>query len=78
MGARVGAIVGLYMDTPRELEENQVIRTTSGRCYRIVELRRQARGKHAGRWHIKGLVLGALPDEQLESEDVVPLAWYRR
>lgn len=79
MTAPKGAIVKLYFDTRRVLEVHAIVRSgATGRCYRIVEARRQEKGKHAGRWHVQGLVLGILTDEQLEGEDVYTYRWYPR
>lgn len=74
--APVGSVVGLYYDGIAEVEEGHVIQTRTRRCYRVVGVRRQERGKHTGRWHIRALVID--PD-QVEPEDTVhPLYWYRR
>lgn len=74
MKAPVGAIVSIYCDTGAPLVEGSYLRTPAGRLYCIVTLRRQARGKHVGRWHLRCLV-----DEAVEpGRAVYPLYWYRR
>jgi hypothetical protein len=76
MTAAVGNVVGLYMDTRAEVEFGDVIQTQTGRTYRVVEARRQERGKHAGRWHLRVLVVVAA--SITPSDNVKPLRWYRR
>lgn len=57
MKAPIGEIVSLYYDSPRKVSVGDVLKTaTTGRLYVIVELRKQEKGMHVGRWHIKGLV----------------------
>jgi hypothetical protein len=74
--APVGALVGLYYDSPRLIEVGDYLRTPKRRCYLIDSLRRQLKGKHAGRWHIKAIVVAEadIPADAL----VHPLMWYRR
>jgi hypothetical protein len=74
--AGIGSEVGLYMDTPRLLEVGHFIETPTGRTYEITTLRRQERGKHKGRWHIRALVVSraSVPDEAT----VHPILWYSR
>ena len=69
-----GAVVSLYYDSSRLIQENDVLQTPKGRCYLIVGLRRQAKGIHKGRWHIKALVIDAPPPDA----KVYPIYWYRR
>lgn len=76
MAASVGADVGLYYDARVEVEEGDVIRTTAGRCYRVLHARQQQRGKHEGRWHLRALVID--PGDVSEDDTVHPLHWYRR
>lgn len=76
MKAPDGAVVGIYYDSPRDVVEGDALVTPTGRAYVVVSLRRQTRGKHVGRWHLRCLVA---PAEQL-ADDVVrhPIRWYRR
>ena len=76
MTAPVGAVVGLYLDTRLEVTEGTVLQTPSGRSYRVLTVRRQARGKHVGRWHLKVVVI---PPEAIDDDDnVIPMRWYSR
>lgn len=75
-GAAPGAVVGLTYDARTLVDEGDIIRTTSGRCYRVVTARQQTRGKHTGRWHLKALVIR--PDDVTDTDTVHPLQWYRR
>lgn len=78
MAAPVGAEVGLYMDTPRTIVRGDEIRTQTGRRYLVLAVRRQMRGKHTGRWHLRCEILAA--DAQLEDPDAMvhPIRWYSR
>ncbi len=76
MSAPVGRVVGLYMDTLRTVAEQDVITTPSGRAYRVVGVRRQERGIHEGRWHLRALVID--PTTIQDGDEVIPLVWYRR
>lgn len=76
MTAAIGNVVSLYMDTSRDIEFGDCIRTTSGRAYRVVASRQQERGKHAGRWHLRAQVIDASTIS--EDDTVIPLMWYRR
>lgn len=58
MTAPAGAIVRLYVDLLARVEADHIIRTQSGRRYRVLTVRVQARGKHAGRQHLVCSVLG--------------------
>lgn len=72
--AAPGAVVGLYMDTARELEVGDEIHTRSGRRYEIASVRRQERGKHIGRWHLRCLVLA--PDHPTDPDVAVHSIWW--
>ena len=74
MKAAVGSVVSLYYDSPRELAVGHVLLTPTGRVYQLVELRRQMRGSHVGRWHLKALVLDSIPAGSITH----PIYWYRR
>lgn len=74
MKAVPGSVVSLYYDSPRDLAAGNVLLTPTGRAYQILELRRQARGRHVGRWHLKALVLEKIPP----GATTYPIYWYRR
>lgn len=74
--APIGANVSLYYDARRDVREGDFIRTTSGRTYLVTGARRQERGVHIGRWHLR---CDVVPQDMPTAEDVVhPLTWYRR
>lgn len=74
--APVGANVGLYVDLVREVMPLDVIQTQTGRLYLVLEVRRQTRGKHAGRQHLRAMVI----DESTELAGVTlhRIRWYAR
>ncbi len=74
--ATPGSVVSIYMDTPRTLTDGDFIRTSSGRLYEIAAVRIQERGKHAGRQHLRVVVMP--PDYDTGDAVVHPLMWYRR
>jgi hypothetical protein len=75
--APIGAVVKLYYDAP-ELDlldgATHAIRTPTGRTYVVLDARRQRRGLHVGRWHLRALVA----DEPPPGAVVHPLVWYKR
>ncbi len=77
MKAPIGALVSLYYDSPREIHEGDILVTTTKRMYLIFELRRQTKGLHVGRWHIRAFVV---EERQLPDGPRVfhPIYWYRR
>lgn len=77
MTAPAGAEVGLYVDLVAVVAPGHVIQTQSGRRYGVVTVRRQERGKHAGRWHLRAVVL-APEDELGPSTKVHTIRWYKR
>ncbi len=77
MIAPAGAIVGLYYDGGVPVAVGDAIVTRSGRAYLVVEARRQERGKHVGRWHLRCEVLEDTPGEGFAAR-VHPLRWYKR
>lgn len=90
-GARVGTEVGLYFDTPREVAEGHVIINAyeSGRperrAYEVITVRRQTRGAHIGRWHLRATVVSDSPETLntylagIDPEQTVHrMWWYRR
>ncbi len=74
MKATVGSLVKLFYDSPREINVGEALKTMTGRVYLIAELRKQIRGAHIGRWHIKAIVLDEVP----EGTKIHPIYWYRR
>lgn len=52
-----GSVVGLTFDTPRDVALGDEIVTFTGRRYLVVAVRRQTRGMHIGRWHLRCQVL---------------------
>lgn len=74
MKAPLGRVVSIYYDSPRLVSEGDALRTTTGRLYLLLEVRRQERGAHIGRWHLKALVTDKIP----EGTKVHPIYWYRR
>lgn len=85
MKAPAGAIVRIYLDLVARVGTGDIIETQSGRRYRVLGVRVQERGKHAGRQHLSCVVLG--PDE-LTYEGMTPdhpsiptvhkIRWYPR
>lgn len=76
MRAPVGAVVGMYYDADigDELAIGHALQTPTGRTYVVLELRVQARGKHAGRYHLRCLV----SEEPPPAAPVHQLVWYPR
>ena len=57
MIAPVGAIVGLHVDLRERVSVDDVIETRTGRRYAVLAVRMQGRGKHAGRQHLRCIVI---------------------
>jgi hypothetical protein len=57
-----GAIVGLYVDLVARVNVDDVIETRSGRRYAVLAVRVQARGKRAGRQHLRCIVIDPSAD----------------
>lgn len=75
MTAPVGREVGLFYDGwVDDLDAGDALRTPTGRVYLITAARRQQRGKHVGRWHLRAVVADQVPNDVR----VFPLHWYRR
>jgi len=72
-----GAEVGLYVDLLARVRVGHVIQTQTGRRYGVVSVRVQERGIHAGRQHLRCVVLG--PDTELaRGTKVHTIHWYKR
>lgn len=80
MTAPVGAIVGLYVDLDAQVEVGDVIETTTGRRYGVLDVRVQLRGRHAGRQHLRCAVIGEMRSMGVEAgvNRVHHIRWYRR
>lgn len=74
-GAPAGAEVGIYVDAAQELAAGAAVVTTTGRTYIVVRVRRQARGRHLGRQHLRCIVSDIPPPAGVR---ILRLRWYRR
>jgi len=72
--APVGSVVSLYYDSPRIIDNGDVLRTPTGRMYMIVSLRRQQSSNHVGRWILRAMVVDKVPD----GANIYPIFWYPR
>ena len=77
--APVGAVVGLYYDDPsRPIEQGHVIQTSTGRTYRVLEVRRaRVRDADVERWYLRAVVVENSSADPV-GDVVHPLDWYRR
>lgn len=77
MPAPIGANVGIYYDGwVDDLAVGDYLQTPAGRTYLITALRRQQRGMHVGRYHLR---CDVVPADVLAPEDrVFPIHWYPR
>lgn len=73
--APTGAVVGIYYDGLVQVEVGEALRTPTGRTYIIVAARRQERGRHTGRQHLRCAVADG---EAPAGVRVHPLHWYKR
>jgi hypothetical protein len=74
--AQPGDTVRLYYHEPTaELGPGDALITSTGRVYLIMDARRQLRGKHIGRWHLRCVVAEEIP---VHLKHVYPLVWDRR
>ena len=77
MTAPAGANVGLYVDLCAQVSVGDVIETQSGRRHVVAHVRVQARGKHAGRQHLRAVVMA--PGDPLPTAATLHrIRWYRR
>lgn len=74
MKAAIGSEVGLYFDTDDTIAIGDVITTGTGRAYGVIAVREQLRGKHAGRKHLRVVVLESAPVDGV----IHLLRWYKR
>lgn len=78
MKVPIGSVVKIGYDVgpdgDREHAEGHVPRATTGRLYLITSLRRQTRGKYAGRLHLTCAVIDKLPLGAVTH----PLVWHPR
>lgn len=78
--------VGIYVDLLAPVHVGDFIRTQTGRSYQVVMVRRQLRGKHAGRQHLRAIVLDGDIVEQVDAaalaaddgQRIHQIRWYRR
>jgi hypothetical protein len=76
-GKVLPAIAAMLEHTTAQAPVLDQIETRSGRRYEVVTVRRQLRGAHIGRWHMKVLVLA--PGHPRDPDVAVhPLWWYSR
>lgn len=85
MTAPAGAEVGLYVDLVAQVQVGDVLETRSGRRYGVVSVRVQARGKHAGRQHLRAVVIAederaviAAGDYSAGGARIHRIRWYAR
>lgn len=76
MTAPPGAVVGLYVDLVARVATGDEIETRSGRRYAVIGVREQATGKHAGRQHLRAVVLDV--DAPRTAGTVHRIRWYAR
>jgi len=65
MTAPVGANVGLYVDLVARVAVGDIIETQTGRRYGVLAVRVQMRGKHAGRQHLRCVVVEPDTDRKI-------------
>lgn len=73
--APAGAVVSIYYDALVTVAPGHAIVTTTGRTYLVVAARRQLRGRHRRRWHLRCAVAEGGPPEGVM---VHRLRWYKR
>lgn len=61
-----GDEVGIYYDSKAQVLPGDYLRTRTGRTYRIVKVRRQVKGQHEGRCHLRCVVMD--PDQNQQCE----------
>lgn len=80
MTAPAGTEVGLYVDLRESVAIGDIIETTTGRQYFVTSVRMQARGKRAGRQHLRAVVLepSAVCPSAMPGRAVHRIRWYVR
>ncbi len=77
MTAPAGTEVELYVDLVAEVATGDVIETQTGRRYFVAHVRRQERGEHIGRQHLRVVVMA--DDSIVEgAHQVHRIRWYPR
>jgi hypothetical protein len=78
--APAGTEVGLYVDLRDRVAIGDIIETRSGRQYLVTSVRVQERGKHAGRQHLRAVVLDpeAVCPSAMVARFVHRIRWYHR
>lgn len=85
MKAPLGAAVRIFVDLQLEVHPADAILTQGGRLYHVVSVRRQQRGKHAGRQHLGCIVMADGVEDYDEARLRTPpeaevhcIRWYPR
>jgi hypothetical protein len=80
MTAPLGAIVGLYVDLVASVATGDLIETQTGRCYFVVDVRVQKRGRHQGRQHLRAQVIDRADvcPSAMVGRTVHTIRWYKR
>lgn len=73
--AAAGSVVSIYYDALEPVDVGDALVTRTGRTYLIVAARRQARGKHTGRWHLRCAVAEHTAPAGVRTHQ---LFWYKR
>lgn len=75
MKAPIGSMVKFSYEAPDiEVTEGNILKTTSGRLYLVVSVRKQVKGFHAGLWHLVAIVIA----REVHGAQIHPLYWKRR
>jgi len=76
-GRPPGSEVSIYYDSiVYRLEPGDYLRTPAGKLYEVLDVRVQERGIHAGRQHLRCLVITI--DQVADVQRVFPVHWYPR
>lgn len=80
MSARIGAEVGLYLDSAKQINPGDaVVSASTGRSYLVTACREQTRGAHVGRQHLRAVVFASTDDLPADPDRaVIPFLWYAR
>lgn len=76
MKAPAGAEVAIHFDG-QVVEVGDALVTPTWRGYVVTSVRRQARGKHAGRYHVKAVVVDDMLREPFHGR-LIAMVWYPR
>lgn len=85
MPAAPGTEVGLYVDLLATVHTGDIIETQTGRRYLVTFVRKQMRGEHIGRQHLRAVVMDGseLTYESMQPDHpMIPtvhkIRWYKR